>query len=125
MNLPGSCLCISHNQARANCNVGSFRNLLSPYVGSQHANVWGGSEVGVLIPVCMQAVVDSGGVWGLGLLNSTHRYAGLRHGDAVRVDGGLHALAEGGGEAVRLVGALAPAPLGTAAAWRCREKQDP
>lgn len=69
-------------------------------------------------------MVDSEGVWDSGCVctwtgcrgapEGTYRYAGLRHRNAVRVGGGFHALVEGGGEAVRLVGTLAPAPLGTA-----------
>lgn len=73
--------------------------------------------------VCAQVVVDSEGVWnwgcgvrGLDAERRTYRDAGLRHRDAVRVHGGFHALVESGGEAVRLIGTLAPAPLGTAGA---------
>lgn len=42
----------------------------------------------------------------------TYRNARLRHCNAVRVDGGLHTLAEGSSETVRLIFTLAPVPLG-------------
>lgn len=45
----------------------------------------------------------------------THRYAGLRHRDAVRVHSCLHTLVERGGETIRLVGTFTPVPLRAAA----------